>query len=264
MEALNMKTVTDKTAAFAIADYALKNNLKIWKKPNPQLMKIRNLMREKGQLTEDSTAIKNQIHAESLSEGRSENRLKRMRERLEVTERQLNEILREAIEAVKEDKELKKKIDNICTIPGVAVRTALSVVGETLGFAIIENSRQLVSYAGLDIRIKDSGTSVKSKPGISRKGNKHIRKALYFPAHSAARCNPSHTALYARLVGKHGIKMKASVALQRKILVLIYTIWKNNEPFNPAYEQQRVKKSEGSSLNPPTELVMDTALIKQR
>ena len=33
-----------------------------------------------------------------------------------------------------------------------------------------------------------------------------------------------------RLVGKHGIKIKAAVAVQRKLLELIYTLYKNNIP----------------------------------
>jgi transposase len=263
MRGLNMKTITDKSSAIAIADYGVKHKTEIWQKPDPAIRSIRNLMREKQQLNEDATIIKNQLHAERSSKECNEKTIARMSLRLSILEGQVKEIMAEARSVVSEDEKLERKIENICTIPGVGLHTALSVVGETFGFSLIKNSRQLVSYAGLDIRVKDSGSSVKSKPQISKKGNRHIRKALYFPALSAARYNPTMTALYARLVGKHGIKMKASVALQRKILVLIYTLWKNDQAFNAGY-QQGSKKSEGSSLNPPTELVINTALINTK
>ncbi len=57
-------------------------------------------------------------------------------------------------------------------------------------------------------------------------------------------------ALFERTFNKHGIKMKSYVALQRKVLILIYTIYKKNEAFDNAYEKNksaRVKEAETSS-----------------
>jgi len=123
----------------------------------------------------------------------------------------------------------------ITSIIGVGFTTAVTVVGETNGFLLIKNKRQLVSYAGYDVIKKDSGTSVHSKPRISKKGNKHIRKALHLPALSSIRHNEHSKDQFIRMVQKHGIKMKAAVAIQRKILVLIYTLWKKEEFFDPYF-----------------------------
>lgn len=41
--------------------------------------------------------------------------------------------------------------------------------------------------------------------------------------------------LYARLVSKHGIKMKAAVAVQRKLLEIIYIIYKTQVPYDKNY-----------------------------
>jgi len=113
--------------------------------------------------------------------------------------------------------------------------TAVTVIGETDGFHLIRNKKQLVSYAGLDVITKDSGISVKSKARISHKGNKYLRKCMHFPALTAIRSTPLMKALFVRLVSKHGIKMKAAVAVQRKLLILIYVLWKNNQPFDENY-----------------------------
>ena len=118
-----------------------------------------------------------------------------------------------------------KKINTITTIPGVGKLTAVIVLAETNGFELIKSKKQLVSYSGLDVKLKDSGTSVKSKPRISKKGNRHLRKAMYMPALAAMRYNENHKAIFVRLVSKHGIKMKAAVAVQRKILELIYMLF---------------------------------------
>ncbi|WP_221391981.1 transposase [Dyadobacter sp. NIV53] len=40
---------------------------------------------------------------------------------------------------------------------------------ETNGFELIRNKKQLSSYAGFDVKEKQSGTSIKGKPRISKK-----------------------------------------------------------------------------------------------
>ena len=83
---------------------------------------------------------------------------------------------------MKEDPEMKQLLIILCSIPGVGLLTAATVLAETNGFDLIRNKRQLTSYAGLDVKEKQSGTSVKGKPRISKKGNKYLRKAMHLPA----------------------------------------------------------------------------------
>jgi transposase len=130
----------------------------------------------------------------------------------------------------------------VVSIKGIGIITAAIVVGETNGFSTIKNKRQLVSYTGYDIVRKDSGTSVHSKPRISKKGNRHIRKAMHFPALSSIRSDEKTKNTFIRIVQKHGIKMKAAVAIQRKLLVLMYTLWKKEEYFNPDYNMELNKE----------------------
>ncbi len=109
-------------------------------------------------------------------------------------------------------------------MPGVGLLTAAIVLGETNGFELIRNKRQLTSYAGFDVIEKQSGTSVKGKPHISKRGNKYLRKAMHLPALAAIRHDERFKTIFARLVSKHGIKMKAAVAVQRKLLEMIFTL----------------------------------------
>ena len=130
---------------------------------------------------------------------------------------------------------MKKMLLLICSIPGIGLLTAATVLAETNGFELIRNKRQLASYAGFDVKEKQSGTSVKGKPSISKRGNKYLRKAMHLPALSAIRHDERFKAIFARIVSKHGIKMKAAVAVQRKLLEMIYTISKNQVPYNKNY-----------------------------
>ncbi|WP_317044777.1 transposase [Olleya sp. Bg11-27] len=139
----------------------------------------------------------------------------------------------------KEHKQAEEELKNICTIPGVGMLTAVIVIAETNGFELIRNKKQITSYAGLDIKEKQSGTSIRSKTRISKKGNRNLRKAMHLPSLSAVKYNKTHKELYLRLTAKSGVKMKGLIAVQRKLLELIYVVYKNKEGFIQNYEQQK-------------------------
>ena len=172
--------------------------------------------------------------------------IKRMKGRLKLIAKQVAETEAEINQQIEKESWLKEKIKKVCTIKGVGFITAVTVIVETNGFHLIRNKKQLVSYAGLDVITKDSGTSVRSKPRISHRGNKYLRKCLHFPALSAIRSSDQMKNLFVRLVGKHGIKMKAAVAVQRKLLILIYTLWKKDEVFNKDYNKMKKPQQVGA------------------
>jgi transposase len=68
------------------------------------------------------------------------------------------------------------------------------------------NKKQLSSYAGFDVNGKQSGTSIKAKPRISKKGNRSLRKAMYFPSMTAVKHDENFKNIYVRIVSKQGIK----------------------------------------------------------
>src|SRR4030095_6365584 len=144
--------------------------------------------------------------------------LHRIKALIKFLDKQVAEILKELTELVKQDHQVNESMDVICSISGVGRLTAATVLGETNGFELIRNKRQLTSYAGFDVKEKQSGTSIKGKPRISKKGNRHLRKAMHLPALEAIRKDERFKAIFARLVAKHGVKMKAVVAVQRRLL----------------------------------------------
>ena len=68
------------------------------------------------------------------------------------------------------------------------------------------------------------------------------------PTTSLAVHDPKMKALYDRILEKNPkVKMVGSVAVQRKLLVLIYTLYKTNQIFDPKHEEnkqaERLKKA---------------------
>ena len=241
---LDTKTVTDKTASEAIARFGLERKLDNWIAPRPIYKKLRQITREREQLVEERTALKNQLHAEQAEAEPNKGSIERMKKRIILLNKQELEIKGEISVLLKQDENVQHLMVLLMTLPGIGQLTAAVIMAETNGFELIRNKRQLTSYAGLDVKEKQSGTSIKGKPRISKKGNRYLRSAMHMPALSAIKHDQRFKAIFARLVAKHGIKMKAAVAVQRKLLEMTYTLFKKNEPYDKNY----FKKQDPQSL----------------
>lgn len=235
MRTLETRTITDKTASEAITRFGLERKLDNWHKPKDIYRKLQQLTRERDQLVLERTMLKNQLHAEEVSAFPMEGSIVRIKERIALINKQEKLIKQEIEGVVKKDPEVKQVLDLLCTIPGISILTAAIILGETNGFELIRNKRQLASYAGFDVKEKESGTSVKKKPKISKMGNRHLRKAMHLPALCAIRHDERFKAVFAHLVGRHGIKMKAAVAIQRKLLEMTYTVYKTRKKYEKNY-----------------------------
>jgi hypothetical protein len=69
---------------------------------------------------------------------------------------------------------------------------------------------------------------------------------MHMPALAAIRHDDRFKAIYARLIARHGIKMKAAVAVQRKLLELVYTIYKNHTVYDSQYLQKNSAREEAA------------------
>ena len=235
MRTLKVKTITNKTASEAIAQFGLERKLELWKRPKTICKKLRQLTRERDQLVMERTMVKNQLHAEQAEAEPNKSSITRIKARIKMLDKQEQEIKEELSALIETDTEMKKIVAVLCSLSGIGLLTAATVLGETNCFELIRNRRQLASYAGFDVKEKESGTSVKRKPKISKRGNKYLRKAMHLPALSAIRHDERFKGLFARIVSKHGIKMKAAVAVQRKLLEMMFTLFKTNKKYDKQY-----------------------------
>lgn len=58
---------------------------------------------------------------------------------------------------------------------------------------------------------------------------------MHLPALAAVKWDDNFRDIYARLASKHGVKMKALVTIQRKLLELIYVLFKNKTDYDKNY-----------------------------
>jgi transposase len=231
-KSLDEKNKTDKIDAGMLARMGLERELMPWARPNEQLHLLKRMSRERIGLIRDRNALTNQLHALNHSFDAFRDSVERLKERVALATKQLGEIELQMRELTDSDPELSKRTKHVITIPGVNFITAITVIAETDGFSSVGNRRQLVSYVGLEVVMKESGT-LTWRPHISKRGNAYIRAGLYMAAVSSIIHNKTLKTYFNRLKdngkpGKTGI-----VALERKLLVLIYTLYKNGQDYSP-------------------------------
>ena len=236
-ESLNIKSKTDKIDSKMLGQMGVERVLEEWVLSSKIYRRLRTLSRERQQLVKEKTRIKNQFHAEEHTGDPIKTTIRRMKSHIKYIDKQINSIENELETIVSKDAYISKKIKKITTVPGLAFKTVVGVIAETQGFVNISSIRQLNSYAGYDIRIKESG-KWKGKARISKKGNSHIRRIMYMPSLSAIQHSATYKSFYEKLNEKKQNGLISGTAVQRKLLGLIYTLWKNDTEYIENYEMK--------------------------
>ena len=232
-KSLGLKSKNDKIDARGLAQMAAQQNLDTWKPISPQIQELRALTRHYNTLQEQKTVFSNQVHAIEHSYYQDKTVLKSLEEIIKLIDKQIRSIKKNISTTVEKDPILKEKFALITPIRGVALITIATIVSETNGFELFENERQLTSYSGYDVTERQSGKFVGQRR-ISKQGNSRIRKVLCMPAFNVVRSQQKpFTALYERVYQRTNMKMKGYVAVQRKLLVLIFALWKKHEKYDP-------------------------------
>jgi transposase len=96
-------------------------------------------------------------------------------------------------------------------------------------------AEQFAAYLGLVPVERQSGSSLKDRPRLSKTGPAHLRAKLYMAAVLATRHNPHLKNLYQRLQANGKSKMSALGAVMRKLAHLCFGVVKTRTPYQPDY-----------------------------
>lgn len=238
IQALGIKTKNDKTDARAMAMMGAQQKLDLWQPMGDYFYQLRAMTRMHQNYQENITALKNQIEALEHGMYKQVALIKDLQSLISRYEKLLKKLIKNIEEHISSDELTAKKIDGICRIKGVSMLTVAVILAETNGFTLFTNSRQLVSYSGYDVVENQSGKH-RGKTKISKKGNSRIRRALLMPGFNVVKHEPRFREFYERIMTSKEKKMIGYVAVQKKILVIIFSLWKNNQAYDPNYLQQR-------------------------
>jgi transposase len=228
------RSKTDRIDARLIAEYASRNamDLRLWEPPPREFTELRDLVNRRQALVAMRTQETNRLKMESGGPVVDD----MVKKHLTFLEAQIVEVEKAIRDHVDRHPGLKAQHDLLVSIPGIGEHTAALFLAE-VGAKLREMSgpKQLVRHAGLDIRRRESGSSVRGRPRMSKVGNSRLRTALFMPAQAAMRFNPVVAAMNERMKEALKAPMVRVGAAMRKLLHLMYGVLKTGRPFNEAH-----------------------------
>lgn len=224
------RTKTDGVDAGLLADFCLTQQPEAWTPPDPAWRELQAMVRQLDALHATRQQELNRLAAHPPSAV--------VRQTIEAHVAFLDEQIK-ALKAqmrthIDQHPDLKTQHDLLTSIPGIGDTTANLILAEIPDLRAFDEAGQVVAYAGLNPRHRQSGKSVRGHSPLSKCGNARLRKGLYMPALVAKRFNPCIRAFCQRLAAHGKPPMVVLGAAMRKLLVLAYGVVKSGQPFDPA------------------------------
>ena len=126
----------------------------------------------------------------------------------------------------------------VLSVPGIGTATAAVIVAKVVDIDRFSTPENMVGYFGVFPEENTSGVDKHGNPlppgtlRMSRKGNDLVRSYLWNAARSAIVHNPAIGAHYRRLRAKGKRGDVAIGHCMRKLLHLVFAVWKTNRPFD--------------------------------
>ena len=224
---------TDKLDASVIALYCRLHQPPPWQPPAPEFRKLAALVRRRENLLDSAQQEKNRLDQPGLEKEVRASLTRQVR----FLDKEIKRVEKDIAAHVQSHTHLASGAGLLESIPGIGKLTAqkiLAELGDARGFA---SSGSAAAYAGLAPQQHQSGTSVRKKTRLSKKGNPHLRKAMYLPTVTALSHNPLVRAFYERLVASGKPKMVALGAAMRKLLMIAVGVLRSGKPFDPGWKR---------------------------
>jgi transposase len=116
---------------------------------------------------------------------------------------------------------------SILSIKGIGEVTAAGLIGEVGDFEKFSTISEIMKLAGLDLYEISSGAK-KGQRRISKRGRPYLRKILYFAAINMVKGEGILNTHYQQMMGRGMPKMKALIAMSRKVLRIIFAVVRDN------------------------------------
>ena len=132
-------------------------------------------------------------------------------------------------------RELLERVEPlVLTIPGVSYATGAQIVAEIGDISRFRNAPALVSYAGLNSGVNQSGKFDSGGGPITKHGSPYLRRALWLAASRAWQYDPSLRAFYERKRAEGKCHRVAVTAVARKLCHIVFAVMRDQAPYDPA------------------------------
>ena len=126
---------------------------------------------------------------------------------------------------------------SILSIKGIGPVTAAGLIGEVGDFGNFKTISEVMKVAGLNLFEISSGKH-KGKHHISKRGRTLMRKLLFFAAINTVRADGIMHEKYHRMIDSGMPRIKALVAISRKLLRIIFALARDNACYDDQYQNK--------------------------
>lgn len=169
--------------------------------------------------------LRMQRHLDDTGSGSEELRGK-FTELKEIVEGQMRSCQEEAAQTLN-----PQTLKLLQTIPGIGPTLAVAFATELSPLERFGNAKAIVAYAGLDPKVKQSGSTLKRNTHLTKRGSPILRRAAYLAASIAQRADPQLKNYYEKKRNEGKRYREATIANARHILARVHAVWKRGTPY---------------------------------
>jgi transposase len=157
-------------------------------------------------------------------------------ERLRESENALDRVIHAHEQELFARLENEPEVALLRSITGIGPSIAATVWAELGDITRFESAKQIVAFAGLDPKIRQSGHTLNSYGKLTKRGSPHMRRAVFLAASVARRWDPELKDYYEKKRKEGKCYTVATVATARKVVSRIYAVLRRGTPFIPRSE----------------------------
>lgn len=224
----NTRSKTDKLDAMVLAHYARERQPRVWHPLPDEVLALRSLLAYRSDVQQMLLQARNRQRSGGL-ESWVADRIQTQIEQLVKEFKLVEERIWKHLETSTTLSATWSHLQTICGIGQLAAAHVIAQIGEIERFA---HPAALVSLAGLAVKQRESGSSLRGRAQMDRHGRGSLRRLLYMCALVAVRWDPHMRAWAERLKARGKPHKVMLVAVMRKLLHIIYGVWKNASDYD--------------------------------
>jgi len=235
---------TDQLDARRLCRLGLERALPAWQPPAPALRKLRALARERQVLVRQAAQIKTRTHAYLHSYQPDSRTLARLDAQRQLLASQLKALDQDLADLLQAEPELARKVGQPTGIPGIGLTTAI-VVGGGRNQRLRTGGKR--APVGL-LRRAGRGAAPKRPLGPRHThfapGQRALTRGPLLARGQQLTLQPAANRLLCPFAGLPAQRQARVIAVMRKLLVLCYSLWKNDCVYNPHYHPAHLAEKE--------------------
>ena len=236
----------DKADAEMIAYYAKRfyepDSCELFEPDSEDLKSLRSLYQFRNRVVSDRVAMGNRILSGAFD--CSPLVKVRMKKHHKAALEDEKEIEREMVKIMESSPELASNYRILVSFKGIGPITAAALIIYTSNFKKFNSPRKFACYCGIAPFGKQSGTSINTKPHVSRFAHIGIKAALVQACKSAIQHNPVIKEYARKLYGKGKYEGVVMNNVKNKVIHIIFKMIQTQTCWNPNYQEAHMNKKE--------------------